>query len=609
MKATKPTTLLLALIILVVLGTTAYFTVPAFQYSITTGANYKIKAPTTINPGQTCTHLVGEVYGTIRCEKVENKEIQTGLVSFAPVTTGQCTEWFKDAGNNSYYIYPWCPSWAGSKGCSATIESVKCNPNWGGIFTGNQLVPIVRFSNGNWQKYSSSVVKQTLGSFDSAVPIRTEIACAESNVPVLKPSCATGYPISFVPTLRVNAQVFSNYLYSEGKVPQGKLEGSEPQCSIVTASSQLLKKLQPKNDARVDNIQGIEFLKSGDTKSVVVGWEEQIIPGNVVKYQGKDVVCVKTFNRQGGLYDLKKVSLFNGKQYCKKNSIILTETDDFCCQPDQCSKGTACENFRCVTKNIICDQGEETCDKYYTAPAKTEIWDKKTNKFYLQSKKCNIKSGAEQGCTKTTKEEVKCTLKYCNTFDTFDPNGKIVKDYYCPSDYSGCLLLPSGKEDCKKGQCCKEGHSLYNVQPCLNNQKCCIAEVNDDPLVGVCKTKCDPNVKVEDCTNGIDDDGDGLIDEKDPDCMVCVIDETNYKYTPKQCCEAKGDTWLIKKDILGRVVDTECLHCNFMEKFTKKECGGGILGTTLFISMATLAALIIIALMITIGVVVSKKKR
>lgn len=67
------------------------------------------------------------------------------------------------------------------------------------------------------------------------------------------------------------------------------------------------------------------------------------------------------------------------------------------------------------------------------------------------------------------------------------------------------------------------GNKLVNYEVLMHELGNCIRTLSPNTLFCGGPTVDPPNppTSVEDCDNGIDDDGDGLIDEEDPDCMPC----------------------------------------------------------------------------------------
>ncbi len=67
----------------------------------------------------------------------------------------------------------------------------------------------------------------------------------------------------------------------------------------------------------------------------------------------------------------------------------------------------------------------------------------------------------------------------------------------------------NGQEN--KVQICHNGHTIEIAEPAVD------AHLNHGDYLGECQVE--PPVPVEDCSNGIDDDGDGLVDCMDVDCQ------------------------------------------------------------------------------------------
>jgi hypothetical protein len=542
------------------------------NFAVTGGSSSYIldKPYNLLNAGEKCDSLVSEIYGRISCETVPNTYTGYSQADFSieekcrVLTLGG----YVDAGAKIYYNYPECPGWAGTDGCKGVVSGFSCQNDALG-----KNLPMMKIGvDAQWEDYNELKLNDYLKTFDSNIPIKISLACGTYSPSIsglLKnyiPTCsvASGYPVKNKAIISVSAQSYANYLYSEGAVPQGKIVGSEPRCSLSSDTTKELIALQPKGDVKVQSISGIDFLSRGDSYSIVVGWQDLPLAGNLKNYNGQDAICVKTFNRAGGIFEVKYVDTYGGLRYCKKGSLIQSEGDDLCCEPEQCTGGKSCENFRCVTTNVVCPQGEETCDRYYTETS-DEFWNKATQKFYITSKTCDVTAK----CTKTTQKEVGCTRSYCDSLDTTN------QDFYCPPDNSRCLEVSQTKDPCPTGECCLAGNPDYFEKSCQIGYTCCNADLGDDPLRGICKQgAC--LIEDEDCDDKKDNDNDGKIDLDDKDCQICVIDGTLYPYTPQECCNAQDNkVWFVETSGLFGLTKTEsCVDCGIFKRFTDDRCGG-----------------------------------
>ena len=83
---------------------------------------------------------------------------------------------------------------------------------------------------------------------------------------------------------------------------------------------------------------------------------------------------------------------------------------------------------------------------------------------------------------------------------------------------------------------------LYNLDPFLAQGATSIEITssnpsdNDNLFLAVISISADAQVSTEDCDNGIDDDGDGLVDGDDPDCVIDPPPPGDFS-----CGEVRGD--------------------------------------------------------------------
>lgn len=433
-----------------------------------------------------------------------------------------------------------CPDWVGSKGCSVNFANTACS---GQVY--------IRINDG---------AKQTLQSKynqDAGQTTKYQISCEGAAFGGFTPNKPT-YTVKYN-----EQQIYLNDPNGYNKI--GFIAGTAPRCNLVKSNDiNIIKNMQPQ-DKPIINMQ------IGDSISIVTGWREDPAFGNInplEQYDNKDVVC--TFD---GLTEAKLIRTVGGKNYYAIGDQLLnfrTTDRKGCCEKSMCPSGYSCENYECTQNPIICDEGQcNFWQKGTVLEKEKEEWDKINNKFYLTTVECD-----NNGCIHTTKEDVACTQQYCDQVASAQGG---LQDYEC--DYTkGCLSIGIVKNPCPVGQCCLVGNEQYYARPeCDNNQECCVADIPSDPLRGMCKDSC--NNVAEICSNGIDDDKNGLTDAEDPACNVCIIDGENLKLSPRECCDAKGDTWIVEQKTIagipipGQTIE-RCVHCDFFGKIFNEDCGG-----------------------------------
>lgn len=192
--------------------------------------------------------------------------------------------------------------------------------------------------------------------------------------------------------------------------------------------------------------------------------------------------------------------------FCLGETIGCTKLDksnegENCHYDFDCNSGLACEEGACTSPDEICDDGLD-------------------NDFDGL-----VDCKDENDCTD---EAGPLGLKCCGDEDVGCPSGSKCDDGGLEGSFT-CLECLEGEWDyCNVGEMCSDG-------------KCVSA--------------------VEDCTNGLDDDGDGSIDCKDDDC--------NQEIGPngKSCC-SYSDAYCFDDYPLCNKVTYECVEC-----ITKYDCG------------------------------------
>lgn len=445
--------------------------------------------------------IYSEVHGTMECKATNN---------FQP----WIAQPFWDVKNKEYksVIPVICPQNFGGN-CQVRIDKVKCPKPFFDVLRGSvSPQPYYKLGSGAWTRYSGYInLAQGRSGF-------LTYTCKDS-------STSISYAPSWKPYSYIRYPEVKLYLNTEGKAKQGWLDGSSG-CKLVSIDAKLLKDIQTRDD---DRLKGIKVLRIGESRDIIVGWEE--IPGfgnfnPLGQYNGKDVIC-KPFT---SLNEVKKVSTVGGKTYSQQGSVLKSYSGDntLCCSNSDCAGDYKCEDYQCKFEPT-CTSGE--CSIYQKGQVIKKAEPLEENgKFYLVTQTCDYP------CISESRKEVKCTRASCDR--------NFGSDYFC--DYTeGCINVDPEKT-CPGGSCCKEGGSgvqHYEVQTCSPTKECCWNAVSGDGFRGLCLDSCEPYPE-EICGNEIDDDKDGLIDNKDPDCQICVLDKQDIKLAPKECCEAKGGEYI-----------------------------------------------------------------
>ena len=190
-----------------------------------------------------------------------------------------------------------------------------------------------------------------------------------------------------------------------------------------------------------------------------------------------------------------------------------------CCDDTDCGSGMFCD-----TTTFTC---KETAECRVDADCGVSI---QCDYVKKELKKPVCKNGK---CEYETIKSVECC------YDTNCPAG-----YSCGEDYK-CFKRSVTIQECPFECCVNEVN--YLDRPCPEEKPVCCA----DHTCAKSKEECKDEKVKEDCTNGIDDDKDGLIDTDDSDCMVCVIRETGEKVVlpPEECCKENKGIWVPPKEV------------------------------------------------------------
>ena len=224
-----------------------------------------------------------------------------------------------------------------------------------------------------------------------------------------------------------------------------------------------------------------------------------------------------------------------GVEYC--DTVTDCDTTGNPCQAGEtCNEGTeTCDQAVCgngtVDAGEACDEGvangTTTCgcqsDCTY-ASAGTSCAD---GAFCNGDETCDGAGACQSGTPVTCDDGVGCTEDICNEVD--DACLNIADNTNCPDDGSFCNGTEfcdeandcsSSGDPCQAGETCNEGTDTCDALTCavIPDKGTCAADPNCQ-WVGKGKNgSCQDIPPAEDCTDGIDNDGDGLADCDDSDC-------------------------------------------------------------------------------------------
>lgn len=266
---------------------------------------------------------------------------------------------------------------------------------------------------------------------------------------------------------------------SYGYTKAGWLAGSD-NCKLVSVDATTLKQMQDKSG---DELKGVEQIRMGVTKHIIVGWREDPTFGTINtcgKYNNQDVVC-KPYQ---GIYSLQKIYTQGNINYWTVGSILKSYTEDntMCCCAGDCAAGYTCEDYRCVEDAVTCQYGQ--CPWGVSQCEHVGGCFQEGGRFYLRQAYCDADK-----CCQYTEREVMCCRDYCDAMST------PTTSYYCDYDV-GCVETYFQKE-CPSGYCCIEGGE-WKVQNCLPEKECCLEDTTD-PYSGPCKEVCGGVPSVDDC--------------------------------------------------------------------------------------------------------------
>ncbi|MFA5133534.1 MAG: putative metal-binding motif-containing protein [Patescibacteria group bacterium] len=241
-------------------------------------------------------------------------------------------------------------------------------------------------------------------------------------------------------------------------------------------------------------------------------------------------------------------SLISGCQGCASAANC---NDNNSCTVDSCVSGT-CQNTP-LSAGTACDDGQ----------------------FCTDNDRCTA-GGTTLVCTGTARDcslfADSCNTSYCD--ETTDVCKKTPKANGTPCDSS---LFCSGTKTCLNGYCqtgtavvCND-YIACTVDTCSEAAKQCVFTYTPKP--GAEGTNVSGT-----CTNGIDDDCDGLADYADPDCKQCQNDAQCYVSGLGQCMQAVCNLSTYQCQTTVKANGTTCddsLFCTIGESCQNGSCIGG----------------------------------
>jgi len=426
------------------------------------------------------------LWGTVECRDT-GMDKEMGVITFKSADES----WWSRSDNYLYATVN-CDT-PFYRGCVLKIESIEgCYIHPTTPFL--SLPPVISIDNQPWKKITDYEISLSPGTHN------IKVSCADCTSESCDAFDAPHYtPKGVIASLKVPLSKL--YVTAYGYAKSGWLKDSEG-CTLTPALINVLPEYENVEEIKRE----VESLSPGESKSIIVGWRVAPGYGEWRVWNGQNVVC-KPFD---GLYSIKEVGTYGGKRYYALGSLILSRTSkpNFCCDTSECPSGYVCENFECVKKEEArCPLGE--CSYWRKGDVLSEDCVEEDGKFYLTRLICG-----EDLCIREEKiREVKCCPDYCARLPGY---------YKCDYDV-GCVPV-SVVRYCPPGYCCIGGpwvpsgtkENEYGCSPL----KCCLAD-DPDPYRGICREKCINEYEI--CNDGIDNDGDGLVDKEDPDCQIKEI--------------------------------------------------------------------------------------
>ena len=211
--------------------------------------------------------IFSPVTGSIDCKNVEGQYGAWGNDVFS----GNVDNPWYGAGD---YKYQWisCPDNAGAYGCQIKIYGLCQAATW---YSSPKLII---YYDGQWRTFTTGA------QFDLRAGENKEfrLSCSDSAVGTLN---AVDMPLTATFSKRVPLTKLR--VESYGYSFSGWLAGSED-CKLVSRDATTLKNLQPNEERDLD---GIQQLRAGETKSITVGWREDPAFGNIFAKNGQKYVC------------------------------------------------------------------------------------------------------------------------------------------------------------------------------------------------------------------------------------------------------------------------------------------------------------------------------
>jgi len=239
--------------------------------------------------------------------------------------------------------------------------------------------------------------------------------------------------------------------------------------------------------------------------------------------------------------------------YCEK------ETGDCKSEPVECDDGNTCTldfctpESGCYSLSIVPPDDEDPCTTDICVPGQG----------FTHLPKCDDDDGCTVDLCETEDgicfyygidcyDGLKCTVDKCDSEDgcyfveKTCSGASPCQEAFCDESTGKCETEPKNCDDgnpCTNDWCQPNAGCVYNPVP-LDGEPCTAGPCSDANVCqgGLCPSE--PWVCVEQCDNGVDDDGDGAADCDDPDCAQLCVPATSQQLclaTAEQTVDGQPD--------------------------------------------------------------------
>ena len=248
-----------------------------------------------------------------------------------------------------------------------------------------------------------------------------------------------------------------------------------------------------------------------------------------------------------------------GYVHCQSSNVAFSTTKAYDCGYIECSSHQSCSGFSCdlpcPTSSCTneCSQGDEEYQCSGDTVQKRVCGDYDGDGCYewgdwTDVNSCNDYDGNYCSGNALEQRDYYCSNGACDynvigTVDCDDGDGWVetdtgweLRDCYCSLDHCDCNVLDSCTDECDVND---PGCGNYDTDPCLDLNE---EDTNSNP-----GGPGDDEDSPPECSNGIDDDSDGLVDCQDPDCASVYFCSEVPKvpgYFLKAFCSVDGNTFV-----------------------------------------------------------------